>query len=117
VANKTIDELTNLTSLASDDLFIAYDVSEPGDEKTKKVSFENLEKNINELYSSTSKVFSTRLNLSSLSAYFFKKTSADKSFPSKYFIEASIADFSVIILSLLMSFSIIFLVKRDKFIV
>jgi hypothetical protein len=62
MAHKKIDELTNLTSIASNDLFIAYDISEPGDEKTKKFSFDNLEKSINELYYSGNKAFSTNSN-------------------------------------------------------
>jgi hypothetical protein len=41
MASKKIDELTNLTSLASDDLLVAYDISEPGGEKTKKISKTN----------------------------------------------------------------------------
>jgi len=41
MANKRIDQLTELTSIDSSDLLVAYDVSEPGDEKSKKVTKTN----------------------------------------------------------------------------
>lgn len=41
MANKKINELTELTSLAKDDLLMLYDTSEVGSEKTKKASLES----------------------------------------------------------------------------
>ena len=41
MANKTIQDLTEISALASDDLFIAYDVSDPGTEKSKKITKTN----------------------------------------------------------------------------
>lgn len=41
MANKQINELTELTSLASGDLLVAYDVDEAGSEKTKKITHAN----------------------------------------------------------------------------
>jgi hypothetical protein len=41
MASKTIDQLTELTSLESNDLLIAYDISELGDEKIRKITKTN----------------------------------------------------------------------------
>ena len=42
MANKQINELTELTTLADGDLIPVYDIDEAGSEKTKKVSMNNL---------------------------------------------------------------------------
>jgi len=41
MANKKIDQLSEVTTLAADDLLITYDISEPGTEKTKKITADN----------------------------------------------------------------------------
>jgi len=45
MANKQIDELTELTSVADNDYLLLYDNDEVGSEKTKKYTFDNLKSN------------------------------------------------------------------------
>lgn len=64
MANKQVNELVELTSLASNDLVVVYDVSEPGTEKVKKMETEDFFSGIQSQITSVSGSLASQINTS-----------------------------------------------------
>jgi hypothetical protein len=64
MANKQTNELVELTSLASNDLVLVYDVSEPGSEKIKKMESEDFFSDIQSQITNVSGSLASQINTS-----------------------------------------------------